>query len=70
VAATIQQGVHYRKLESDISAYMSQQVLEALNHPGIANALQRMPIEKISIGRLGDKQQPGVVRLPRAIGLH
>jgi hypothetical protein len=51
-------GVHYRKLESDIPARMCQQVLEALNHPGIAKALQRMPIEKISIGRLGDKQHP------------
>jgi hypothetical protein len=58
MAATIQQGVHYRKLESDISARKTQQVLEALNHPGIAKALEQVPIEKISISRLGDKQHP------------
>ena len=34
----------------------AQQVLEALNHPAVAHALERMPIEKISIGRLSDKQ--------------
>ena len=56
MAETIQQGIHYRKLESDISAGKTQQVLGALNHPGIVNALGRVPIEKISISRLGDKQ--------------
>ena len=58
-APEVEQGVHYRKIDSGLSAEKTKEILSALKEPGILDALKREPIRLISIGRFGDKQHPG-----------
>jgi hypothetical protein len=53
-----QKGVHYRKLKSDLSVGKTERIIAALNQPEILAALERNPIESISISRLGNKSHP------------
>lgn len=51
----IQKGVHYRRLESDLSQARTMQVLAVLEKPGILDALKRRPIQEMAIRRLQEK---------------
>jgi hypothetical protein len=54
----IQLGVHYLRIESDLSAEKTQQILEVLDKPGIIDVLERHPIERITISRLAETKNP------------
>ena len=58
IAPKLQLGVHFRKLDSSLSAEKTQQILGVLRQPGIIDALQRVTLNLLSIRRLGDKQHP------------
>ena len=51
----IQKGVHYYRLESDLSQAKTRQVLGVLQNQEILDALSRRPIQEIIIRRLAEK---------------
>ena len=57
-AVNIQEKVHFRGLQSDLSAQKTGQVFKALGDPAVAGALKKAPIESILIARLPDRDYP------------
>jgi hypothetical protein len=57
-APRLQQGVHYVKIDSSLAAGKTQEILDVLRQPGIIDALRRVPLRSITIGRLCDKLHP------------
>jgi hypothetical protein len=51
----IRRGVHYHRLESDLSQAKTGQVLAVLKIPEILDVLTRRPIKEIVIRRLAEK---------------
>jgi hypothetical protein len=49
------QGVHYKSLTSNLSVEKTREVLAVLDRPEILAALEKHPIQRIIIARLGDK---------------
>ena len=56
----IKAGVHYRRVESDISREDTRRILTVLERPEILRALERKPIQQILICRLPEKGTSGV----------
>jgi hypothetical protein len=72
-------GVHYRKLESDLSRPNTQRILSVLQHPTILRTLVLRPLNAISILRLREKALSGIydyedasitVNSARKMGVH
>ena len=57
-AVNAQEGVLFRRLQSDLSTQKTGQVLKALGDPAVAAALKKTPIESILIARLPDRDHP------------
>ena len=57
-AVNAQEGVPFRRLQSDLSTQKTGQVLKALGDPAVAAALKKTPIESILIARLPDRDHP------------
>jgi hypothetical protein len=56
----IKAGVHFRRVESDMSREDTRRILRVLERPEILRALQQMPIRQILICRLPEQGTSGV----------